>query len=913
MESEWIGKYEVVNSGKYDKIAKTYKGFKPWVEQGYISTKEAPGKTMISTYFKKKDLDELLQLIYLLETQYITDKEAVKLLGFEGKSPLHGTSKRKEILKGIIGLCNSERIEFKYFEKGFKKIYLFVNKEQLLHFLNTNIRCVDAWDKYKVSYEDIYALEKKYDIKRITITKNNYFYRLLDAEKYFKPLIRNVSEFYSLDEVMSILGFSRNILNALREEGNLEPSYIKGKIFYLKLDIEKVRREITEIQKGYCTAQDVMDICNLKSFQYDKFTNFKTNVLARSALGSKAQIMFSLEEVYEYKKEIELRNEISRVLNSKVNTVNRFYEILKLKQIAFSGKCPHTEQEWYLYCEQKLSLSNGSNQVIKTTISQYVDCTNYLSNLTLENELYSLTSNNINLELFNNSISSSKQCKLYSFLLEYHAKLNTFVKDKKEIKKSFNMLKVINPYFYESVEKPKETYDYSEYIEIYDYAKLMTHKHKAIIDAEQMIDGTGEHNYYACAWLYVLTHLGNAWRHGDVMSLPMINLKELGSITLEELKGRDLTKDEANSIVNQIKRRDLTVNKTGALNRFNCPDDLILPFATAAVICALIVTRRTSIIRDEHENLVNRNLIDFGLQDNEIISRKAHNMFFEGIKRGEFRFKSLKMNRTVLVIMYMVLVRKGRGSAALEMAQKLRAHEDFESTNIYLVIPEEELDDLCQSLFSRKHFGYIPDLLASILFDDNNNRDERTQEIIAISNTLGGIYGIQATSGFINRILSERKLVAEEILRMGIDEVSNLMFDLETNTLPSQNEHFQCIVSPNCRKPELDSCKDCPFAVPNFYAISSLVEGVRESIFNFVREFETHSFEGEKTRLMNCLYKDMDNLERAMQRFGQAEVFNFFENGVEEYNQLLNLLDELQSKTGEEFEKYLTFNPIYLE
>ncbi len=659
-----------MKSGKYDKIAKTYKGFKPWVEQGFIGTKEAPGKTRISTYFNRSDLDELSRLIDLLETKYVTDKEVVKLLGFEGKSPLHGTGRRKEILDGIIAMCESERIDFKYFEKGFKKVYLFVNKEQLLYFLETHIRCVDAWDRYSISYQDIYALEKKHNIKRVTITKTNYFYRFEDAEKYFNIPLYEIADFYSLDEALSILEFNRGTFSLLKEEEKLEPVYIKGKIFYPKYEIKNLKEKMKEIQKNYCTAQDVMAICNLNSIQYEKFTKFQTNTLARRALGSHSEIMFLLEEVYEYRKEIELRNEISRILNSEINPVKRLYRILKLKGISFSGECPYTEQEWYLYCEQKLTLTNGSKPVIKTLISQYIDCTYYLADLTLEGELYSLTSNDINLKLFNNSLSSSKQCLLYSFLLEFHAKINVTLSEKKEIKKTYNMTRIINPFLYESVEKPKETYDYWEYEEIYDYAKLMTHKHEAILDAERIISGTGEHNYYAPAWLYVLTHLGNAWRHGDVISFPRVGLEEVGSISLEELKKRDLTIDEANSIVNHIKRKDLTVNKTGALNRFNCPDNLILPLATAAVICTLIVKMRTSIISDDSNTSYN-GIIDFGLQDNNVISKKAHNAFFKGIKRDDFKFKSLKMNRTVLVMMYMVLVRKGRGSAALEMAQRL--------------------------------------------------------------------------------------------------------------------------------------------------------------------------------------------------------------------------------------------------
>ena len=396
------------------------------------------------------------------------------------------------------------------------------------------------------------------------------------------------------------------------------------------------------------------------------------------------------------------------------------------------------------------------------------------------------------------------------------------------------------------------------------------------------------------------------------MSLPMVDLKDIGSCSLETLKETDLTEDEVNSIVNQIKRKDLMVNKTGATNRFNCPDDLMLSFATAAVICSLIVIETTGIIKDANNNVVNDSIIDFGLQDNNSFSKKAHSAFFSNFKKDDFQFQSRKMNRTVLVLIYMVLVRKGRSSAALEMAQRLRAHEDFETTNIYLVIPDEELDELCKSLFNRKQFGYIPDLMATVLLGDSEDRKERTQEIINLTSTFGGVQKLEATTGFINKTLSEKQKVADKIFSMGLDEVTDLMFDLEVNALPSHQENFQCVFSPDCQKPELESCKDCPFAVPNFYAISSLVEGVKGTIFEFIREFEPDAFESEKTHLMNCLYKDMDNLERAMQKFGQSEVFNFFEKGEEEYNELLNLLDELQSQTIDDFEKYLTYNPIYL-
>ena len=238
------------------------------------------------------------------------------------------------------------------------------------------------------------------------------------------------------------------------------------------------------------------------------------------------------------------------------------------------------------------------------------------------------------------------------------------------------------------------------------------------------------------------------------------------------------------------------MNKTGATNRFNCPEDLVVSFATAAVICSIVAKERTSIIIPS--NSTKTRIVDFGIKDDSYFRIKSHKAF-KDFKIKDFQFQSLKMNRTVLVLIYMVLVKKGKGSAALELAQRLRAHEDFETTNIYLVIPQHELDALSESLFNRKNFGYIPDLMADILLGDTKDREQRTQEILVLSTTFGGIHKLEATSGFMNRVLAERQKVADQIFGMGLDKVTDLMFDLEVNALTSKEENYQCLVSPNCQ------------------------------------------------------------------------------------------------------------------
>ncbi|MFV0951166.1 hypothetical protein BAU29_19575 [Bacillus sp. P14-1] len=909
MEQDWITKSEVTTCEKYRKISTHYNGFKVWLEEGHLVSKEGPGiNGKPSTFFNVKELNDLMKKIEEVEEHYLTDKETILQLGFKEKN--FTTKKLLKKITEIIALCDAEKIEYKYYENGFNKSFLYVNKVQLLHFLETHISNEELKEKYNINARQFNNVDRQNNLKRIRLTKYVWFYRIEDV-KYFEIFDENLDDYHTLKETCAILGLEKwGLLSIVREEGIKPMKLSSAKVYYSKETVKGIIQSMEEIKKKYCLASEVNDICGI-TYIPSGITPIETTAIMRYAFRTNAKYIYLREEVQGYKKKMDMNDKINRII-SEEEPIKAFEKILTIKENSFSENSTYTKQEWHSYCKEKIVLAERSEKGMRTFVKYLVECTEYVSDLTKEKELYSLTSNEINLKLFNSSIGVAKQMLLYSFLREFHAKLIVYLSKKREKKKPFDMDRIVKPHEYEVEEKVKEVYEYDEYIKVYDYVQEEKHKHKAIVDAEKIIAGKDkkEISYYASAWLYVLTHLGNGWRHGDVMGIPAVDFESVGIDSLEVLKARDLTKEEANAIVNQIKRKDLTVNKTGATNRFNCPDDLAVSLATAAIICSIVAKKRTSLVISS--NSTEARIIDFGIQYDDKFSQKAHKTFFEGFKIKEFQFQSRKMNRTVLVLIYMVLVKKGKGSAALEMAQRLRAHENFETTNIYLVIPQHELDKLSESLFNRKNFGYIPDLMADILLGDTEDRNQRTQEIVALSTTFGGIHKLEATAGFMNKALAERKKVADQIFNMGIDKVTDLMFDLQVNTLTSNEENYQCLVSPNCQKPHLESCKDCPFAVPNFYSLSSLVEGFKTSIFEFIRDFDPNTFDGEKTRLMNVLYKDLDHVERAMQKFGNEEVFHFFERGKEEYNELVDLIGEVQTKTGEDFDKYLTYNPKYL-
>ena len=82
------------------------------------------------------------------------------------------------------------------------------------------------------------------------------------------------------------------------------------------------------------------------------------------------------------------------------------------------------------------------------------------------------------------------------------------------------------------------------------------------------------------------------------------------------------------------------MNKTGATNRFNCPEDLVVSFATAAVICSIVAKERTSIIIPS--NSTKTRIVDFGIKDDSYFRIKSHKAFFKDFKIKDFQFKVLK-------------------------------------------------------------------------------------------------------------------------------------------------------------------------------------------------------------------------------------------------------------------------------
>ncbi|MCM3388157.1 hypothetical protein [Ureibacillus chungkukjangi] len=772
-----------------------------------------------------------------------------------------------------------------------------INKSDVYRFLEDHVSLNDLTETHNLSYSIVVRLAKEYGIENITFSqsRNHQFYRKRKIENIIKKYL-NIDNYYSKQQVIKLLNLTVSTYYKLLDEENLKPVITNKMVAYFDKDkIHDLKVRQLEYREKYYSNREIRKMFGTFYYKHQmREFILKGNTLIRTAFDDALSVenFYLKEPVNQIYKEYILRKQISQIdYSDPVEAFKRYQVIL---EINFSENILYTKQQWYNFCVDKLQLTTGSIKTTTRMVSEFVKCTSHLVSITQEKELYELTANSINLKLFNiNKVTVSQQRYLHTFLKEYYAVL------KMNNKPVFRFDWITNPYNYSSEQIEKGIYDFAEYQELFNYVNnVELHKMKAISDVSNVNDR--EYSNYSSSWLYVLVHMNNAWRHSDVIhNIPRINLEELHDLNFDEkwFIDNNLSDSQANLVVNQIIRKDIKVSKTQATSHFFCSDDLRVSFATAAILCE-IRTRKIEmgLLSNSKEKKINH-IINFS-NKNQVFNEIKHREFFAEFYDTEFVFRSRKMNRSLLSYLYVLLVKKGKSSAALEIAQRLRSHEDFETTNIYIDIPQVEIDHLSRQLFQRKEFGFIPNLIAEVIFGELTNREQRTSEIEVLSNKLGDVLKIEATSGYVNSITADKKLVANRILSMGFEEATNFLFSIQNNLLPSKEEHYQCLYSEDgCKKRGL-SCKNCPFSIPNFYALSSLTSSIEELIINFKEDFENSALSAEKKRISNILSFQLDLLDEAIDKFGKIEVFKFFDGEMKGFFDLLLQLDEIPGIEG---------------
>src|SRR5699024_7522955 len=161
----------------------------------------------------------------------------------------------------------------------------------------------------------------------------------------------------------------------------------------------------------------------------------------------------------------------------------------------------------------------------------------------------------------------------------------------------------------------------------------------------------------------------NAWRHSDVITFPQVNLSGTQIIDLNWMLENELGDEDADYIIKQAYRAEISISKTQVKNYFFCSEELKRPIATAIAICQLRINALSPL---------RESIIDFGNKKQDF-SDTRRKYFFELFEDENFYFSSRKVNRSLMSYIYVLLSKMQKGTAGLKTIQKMRGHVEQET------------------------------------------------------------------------------------------------------------------------------------------------------------------------------------------------------------------------------------------
>lgn len=610
-------------------------------------------------------------------------------------------------------------------------------------------------------------------------------------------------------------------------------------------------------------------------------------------------------DVDKFHTEVQIRNSIFNEANYSI-PFDEYKRRIMILRISFPDGTQTTEKLWFEYVEEILK-NSSENQLYTTSgyIGALTTATEALVD-NIENEIFTYTSNELNLMLLSNeNIPRGSREYIFQYLL-FVDKVITLKEQTKSsthtTKRPFNVNRLINPRKLPRSNLETKIYSYEEYDLLFNYTiNIDLHKPKAIKDAVDFIQGKKKsraYKKYDSAWLYVLLHLNNAWRHSDCLQVPRISLAGTSIRDLNWLLENDIDEADVKKIIFRLKAADMSVSKTGAVRNFFCSSEVEKAIATAIVICEL----RTRAINDLSDTII------YKINTSGIFAKGPKNAFFKEFNCRDFDFQNRALNRTFLSLVAYIQSVSGNSSDS-EYLRILRSHVDFETTNKYITIPQERLDQISLQLFDRDMFGHIPQVLAELIFGKQTEESAQTENIKLVKQKFGDIYKIEETAFFLDKIQDikahasqtflknneEYKDIIESIIRdMPPEEVNSLFNKVITGQLPSKKKHYQCIASEaNCKFPGRD-CDECPLSIPHFYALSSLIERIFKKATTIYKSMEEDLPEAEKTRLANWIALDLELLQDAQRKYGKQEIA-MFATGITKKLKLINPIRAFQT------------------
>lgn len=643
---------------------------------------------------------------------------------------------------------------------------------------------------------------------------DSYLVPVQEIERYYEQEINQIKDYLNITNAAEFLSCHKDTIRTYLKKGVFKNYLYRNKSEgYLihKNDLLRFKEPLI-IPEGFNTPEDaakkldisVQQVLNLARNKFTSSYKIKKNNGAETWI-------ISEEDVVMYKKRKELRFTPENPFEySTIDAVNKF----KFETKDFIAQFPDKSKTCTLfsnYAISKLSNSNAREETLKKKVAYYIKTLEVILQR-IDKNVYDLTDKEIR-DILNDFTIVEYVKQYFIGFLQFCSENVKNCKFKNDYRTNRNN------------QSETEIYSLKTFKEYFEHVKdVDLHTKKAI-----------KLKTYAQTWLYVIMHLMNAWRSGDIVyGLPQIEFDELDINDFSYFKDHKLTREQSQLIINQVhlKVGKIKFSKTGALGQFLCIDSLAIPFATAISIVEL--HRRKS---------------DERLMLTSIRSSGINKRFFEDKKELE-GFDSLKMNRT-LITYFFHHVSQSEGDAHLsyEASQILRSHLNEDTTMVYIKFSNagDSLDEISFNICERGHFGWVFNSMINLFFDQKHQTiQERTKMIQAFQEN----YTVPAIETYASFLLVERnqkESLALKIAKMSKEELKNVITKIFRGEMPAKTELAQCLSHPNCPYPTRKTCIGCEYLVPTEYLLISVTEQIKTTMLNLynaqtarIREREFH-------------------------------------------------------------------------
>lgn len=636
--------------------------------------------------------------------------------------------------------------------------------------------------------------------------------------------------------------------------------------FYALKDIENLFTDLINLQKEllstHYTSNDLNKM-NLDFTKYSTISSIEVPLPLRFGLLEKSISLYPKVDVAKKIQELRLKQYLLTYKNHDELSIlpSKLYEeIIRVLKNEFN-MCQHNTAVnqtfilWQKYVKKRLNTSHGNKASIYTDMIILVKLTHFFSENIKEIDIFLWTINEVEENLFKGKISKTWRLVIVTFLSFINSKRITKYKSEELAALRKNIVAVDTP-------RETSTFTTDEFIALINYVRdVPYHKNKAIREFLNPKKGIRKYYEYSSVWLYVLMHLNNAWRSTDIVEkIPRISLPS--SIdSIDKFSKYELSEDEKKSILFELTGKLLGIHHNKNLKQayFFCSEKLEEPFVNALVLCEL---------KCRSERPLVHNLIH--LDDNKNLSKSLHDTFFKGIDLPEFSFTSLKANRSYIKTLKSVLNHLNSDDV-MTILELQRNHGSLDVTKRYTPINTDDANTILKNLYSVGYFGYTYTLLTKMLLG-RQGLNVTTKAIELLKEVFGDIYKVENFITQINSIEKANLEVISYFKKLNTNELENLFGLISLGQKPSKENHWQCVLG-DCMYLERN-CENCPFAIPNYYVLNSILEKLNKHIDDYQNYFVL-GIQGELVKSSKLIHRYLLIISSAKKKFGEVAISSF--------------------------------------